>query len=306
MTGADAALGAAQVAEALTRTYGRALAPGDIHPVRSGPTADLADATAKFRVPGPQSHGPRGFCIVSGPGNPDLMARAADNIATARKTLPPPLAAPILAPVATGRIGERAFAVWPEGRPFPSTRRVTRLWRRQRFARPVMDWCVAVACATATPAAPDTIAADLDTIIADADMPEDMKRDADRARSRLASGRWQPVHCLHHGDFWEGNLLLPLSAERSPVFHVIDWPGMRLRGYPFLDMARMLISMRRRARFSARAIDRLRDRLGCSGDDVLPQLLAGIGHVGRNLEHFPPPLYREMATGLHRFVRALA
>lgn len=290
------------IAQVLSDIYGRGVPAEAIVPMdATGGREQAPDATRKFLAPTPQ--GGRGVLLLSSAGNGALVARAVANIKTARAAVSPATAAPILTPAAAGEAGGCSFAVWPRHVPFASDARLTRLWRRQRHGGAVLAWGADFARETAVPADLDAAGADLRAIAGNELLPATMRRDAQAALSRLKGGAWHPIACLQHGDFWAGNVLLP-RGRADAGFFVIDWAGMLPAGYPFFDLARMLVSLNLGAARRRRHLEGLAGALGIAPDDVGPHLLAALGAVGRNLEHFPPEMYRAMAEETYRAATA--
>lgn len=261
----------------------------------------VADATLKFRIR--LRDGRRGFGLVSSDGNPQLVARAVENIEIARHAVSAPVAGPILKPFATGTALGMSFAVWPEKAEFLTGNRISRFVTKKRHGRAILDWSVALCRETLTPADPETFLRDLTQTEEDALLPAALRQDAATARTRIESGAWRPSHCIHHGDFWTGNILLPGGAETDP-FYVIDWAGMQKDGYPFMDLLRMLQSLGASAGLRRSCLTQLRAATGSDPVDTIGYTLSAIGFIGQNLEHFPPDRYREMAGSLYAFAKA--
>lgn len=288
------------IAGALSLDYGRKV---EISPVTDAAFKEnLADATLKFLAPTPS--GEPGFMLISGAGNPYLVQRAVDNIQAARDSVSVLTAAHILPPVATGQVADRTFAIWPMKRPFQRKNRLMLRLRNRIYAQHIAQWIAALCRETITPARAETVLEDLRVITEDKAFPEDIRQAAERAAERLITGQWQPMHCLHHGDFWSENLLLPTRSDVTP-FYVIDWAGMQMKGYPFLDLSRMLMSMRCGTQFNANSVEELRKHVGCDKEDVTAYILSAYGNIGANLEHFPPDRFRVAALDLYRFVKAI-
>lgn len=262
---------------------------------------EISDATQKFSVQ--TSSGTEFFLIISGHGNPLLMNRAVENIQSARVNVSAGVAKHILQPVATGADELLSYAVWPAKKPFPSKGRLNRIFARTRFAKPVLEWNKNLTCETLTDADISVTQANLQAIHGDEALPERMREDTLRAEQRMQAGTWQPKNCIQHGDFWSGNILLP-TGPQDASFYIIDWAGMQGDGYPFLDLARMLMSLRCRYRISADHIDDLGNRVNCDRSDVISYTLSGLGHVRRNLEYFPLDRYRYMAVKVYEFIKS--
>ena len=164
----------------LSEASGMSISPGAIERVPElESNADVADSTTKFKVVLPGYD--RGFLIVSGPGNPDLVARAARNIAHARKVVSPSCARSILEPLSTGSIVGLSFAMWPARPPLLGGGRISNFIARQRYSGRVIDWLVEFARSSATEADTNRVMNDLGHVAANLSLPKDMRRDAERA-----------------------------------------------------------------------------------------------------------------------------
>lgn len=291
-------LGTRRVAQALSSEYGRRV---DVSPINNDAfKAELADATMKFLVPTPAGHA--GFMLMSGEASPSLVSRAVHNIRIARDSVSARTGALILPPVATGTVEGRTFAVWPMKRPFLASTRVMQRLNGLSYAKTISRWVASLCHETLVPATAETVLGDLNVIVEDSAFSNEIRRAAEHAAGRVCAGQWQPMHCLHHGDLWSGNLLLPTYWD-VPSFYVIDWAGMQRQGYPFLDLARMLMSLRCDAQFNAGCITNLRAHIGCDKDAVVGYILSACGRLGANLEHFPPDRFRTATRDLYEFVK---
>lgn len=251
----------------------------------------VADATLKFTAPLPD--GGRGFVLMAGRGNPDLMDRAVASIVAVRANTDWRTGSAVLAPEHAGRCRGRSYAIWRRLRPFDDMGRIPRKLHQMARRSAVLAWSEDLTAQTRGLAHPDRVAADLARVADDPKFPDGMRFAARRAQGRLDRG-WRPVHATQHGDFWTGNLLI--GGEGPQPFSVIDWAGMRTDAYPFYDLVRMTRSMGMGSEARAKALESLRRRIGCGAADVPGYLLAGLGMIGRDLEHFPVDRYRAMAV----------
>lgn len=263
---------------------------------------DVADATAKYFVELPS--GENGFLLVSGDANPRLIGRAVDNISLARNALTAQTAAHVLPASLTGTIEGLDFAIWPLKNTFQAHGRIQRKLRSHLFAKRLVNWAHAFQQETLSDGQAEDFDHDLQGIIEEHRFPKDMRADAAIAQKRLAASSWKPKHCYQHSDYWTENILLPTSSA-EPDFYVIDWAGMCARGYPFMDVTRMIMSLRLGQRFNRRSIAMIRQSIMCEEQDVISYALSAYGQLGRNLEYFPPDRYRETAIGTYQFLKHL-
>ena len=288
------------IAQALSAAYGQPVGADAVMPVADDAfKEELPDATAKFYVPRP--NGKQGFLILSGPGNPALLSRAVDNIHHAIERTGGSVALPILPPCQVGEVAGRSFAVWSEKLVVEDAGRVGMYVMRRRFGHAVCEWINAFAAESAVPADPAVVRRDLGAIEADEGVSQALRDAAIRARQRLDEGAWAPTSCLQHNDFWLGNLVLPKNPWEAR-FYVVDWAGMVRDGYPFFDLLRMLLSLGVTRRERDRLVDALASRLGCDGEeDVSSHIVAALGRVRRDLEHFPVERFRPMADTVYAY-----
>lgn len=292
------------LATALSGHFNTAISADALEPLAGQePSAAPADATAKYfaRLPDNLS----GVLITSGSGNPALIGRAVDNIRLARSRVSDPTASAILPPFITGDAGGFDFAVWPAHIPFETSDRLRRVARRYLHAHSIIGWATAFAWETMQHEDRSGYEASLACVESETGFPKTMRHDAQTALNRLSQGQWGPGHCLQHGDFWIGNLLLP-QARKEADFYVIDWGGMAHKGYPFMDMVRMLMALRRGRSFARASLSGLAGKLGYETQDIPAFVLAGLGHVGLNLEFFPPERYSKSAIKTYAFVKDLS
>lgn len=288
----------ADIAQALSNLYGYAV---HVEPVHNEDFKEqVKDATLKFLAPMPD--GGAGFLLVSGAGNPQLVRRAVDNIRQAREAVSVLTGAPVLQPAITGEAAGRSFAVWPYKPPFAASNRLLLRLRKYLYAGRIASWAEAFCQETLTVAAPHTVRKDLCRISEDSELSDAIRASANEAMTRLENGQWRPMHCLQHGDFWTENLLLASRGEAAS-FYVIDWAGMQREGYPFLDLMRILSSLRRGRGFNSRCVERMRQSIGCDRQDITAYMLCAYGRIGRTLEHFPLDRYRAGATAMYHFAR---
>jgi hypothetical protein len=258
-----------------------------------------ADVTSKYAVLDAKQ-ALRGFAIVSSPVGPHIVKRAVQSIEAARNALGPVTGQTVLEPLLQGYVEGCSFAVFTY-RPPLSTTWMQAPWQILRARGNILQWLHDVVRLTRqAPAAADVqkaFVAPLANLAADEGFDAANRRHADRAIARLERGDWQPCHVLEHNDFWLGNIL---RADRQITggygFFVIDWGGSRLHGYAMCDLIRMAMSLRltrRRLRRELVAHCRLLD---CELEDAWGHLLAALGHLGQNLEHFPRSRYLAMAA----------
>jgi len=281
---------------------------GAIQPILKGDPEDIvADSGTKSLLLDPAGV-PAAVLMVSNDVNPHLMKRTADNAAAAKALLGPALGGVVLEPLASDYLRGLSYVLWPWASPL-SERRVLRYFQRRALGPGVVRWLREAARGTCRElTAQDTqsaFALPLEAMSKDGRFPQAMQSAAETGLERLRSGEWRPMAALQHGDFSFENLLLrrraPGPSQGAWRFHVIDWGGANLRGYPFQD----LVWFVRGSKISPRAVGgELRATCGvfaCEPKDVLHYLLAGLAATGMHLEHFPEYRYLRASTGVFAY-----
>jgi hypothetical protein len=215
----------------------------------------------------------------------------------------------ILDPIFEGRVQERSFAVMPHCENLSNIRPV---WWLQRWAlrKPLFGWLQSVTAQTAR-AVPDddsliNFARPLEFISSFKIMNREIKSSAIHAKRRLLERKWMPSYVLMHGDFWKGNILIGPTADFPAAgtrwnerFVIIDWPGSITQGYAMFDLIRLAQSFRLSSNALKREIEAHCRILRCDESDAISYLLTALGHIGENLENFPPESYARMATSCY-------
>jgi hypothetical protein len=268
---------------------------------------DIADATTKITIT--RHSGDSYFMLVSGQGNPKLVARAVGNIQDIRCRLPVELATSVLAPITSGEITGLTCAVWPSHLPFYVSNRPLLFSRKLRYGKTFLDWahdiCANSLSGVLTHSEVESgFLAPLWSVLANPVFPARMHEHARLAIERIMDGSWRPMHCVQHGDLWIGNFLLPANDSKSGKFYVIDWAGATTRGFPLFDLSRLAISLRVNSRVAKECMSRISKTLSCEQEDLSSYVLCAIGELGTRLEHFPTERYRDMSVKLFDFVAA--
>lgn len=246
----------------------------------------------------------RAVVLCSAPVAPDMVGRAMNRARQAKAHLGAPTGDRILDPLAEGSVQGISYAVLPYCNSLSKSRLVGRI--QHAFLGPlIFDWLWRVTECTVRdvePAAIDrSFAEPLRTMASLATVSDTMRAAAERAAERLDGGVWTPRHVLMHGDLSIGNVLIrPASRDIEQRrwrdrFVVIDWAGSEIHGYAMYDLVRFAISIRLNARSLRREVDCYCRLLRCERADAKSYLLAALGHLANNLEHFPIDRYASMA-----------
>ena len=246
---------------------------------------------------------PRAVVLCSAPVAPDMVERALTRAREAKALLGPAVGAPILEPMASGRIGPLSYAVLPYCRPLTDVRV---LWwpQRARLRPALLDWLWQVTKRSVCEPPEDEIDRrffePLRQVVGSPISSDRLRSAGKHALSRLDSGAWVPKHVLMHGDLWKGNILFrpagthALQSGAAP-FVVIDWPGAVMRGYGIYDLVRLAQSIRLSNRSLRPEVIRHCAVLQCQPIDARCQVLAALGHLAQHRESFPGAMYARMA-----------
>jgi hypothetical protein len=277
-------------------------------------TKSAADATTKLLA-----RDERGqpacvvLCALRGPA--DLVARGVERAAEAKVRLGEPLGQVILDPIDWGHIEELTYAIMPYCRPLSSKWLIGRFQAR-RLRQSLLEWIRDVTKQTLADIAPDTleraIASPLRHLLSREDLRADARLAARNALTRLEAGRWVPRHVLMHNDLWIGNILVDAADATQrrdrpwrERFVIVDWAGSRIDGYGIYDLLRLARSLRLGARALHAELRHHARALGCARADVASHLAAALGHLGMNLECFPPDRYARTVDGCFKMLGSL-
>jgi len=243
---------------------------------------------------------PRAAVLVSSDVAPDLVARAMERAAAARRVLGFSLGQHVIQPLHTGVFQGRSFSVLPYLTPMRE--RGVRARLEKRWLEPqLLDWLRAATLRTLTEVGSagreSRFEKPLEHLLEREGISSRVRAAADDALVGLHAGKWAARHVLMHGDLWAGNVLLaPRGLGQRPLTVLIDWPGAMVRGHAIFDLVRLARSFRMRPALLRRELERHAELLGCKPHDTLAHLLAALGWQGLDLEHFPAQRYLRMVS----------
>ena len=106
---------------------------------------------------------------------------------------------------------------------------------------------------------------------------------------------------MAHNDLWAENVLIDRRGlgrgMQGGGLVIIDWPGASLRGFAIMDLIRLSRAFAVKGRRLRKEMAAHCGILGCELEDARSHLLAGLGNILTNREHFPIPLFLNMANG---------
>lgn len=283
------------LADALAGRYGvlhaTSLSRGDM--VADGTTVLLLSDASKR---------PQAVVLCSAPIAPEMVQRAMRRAHQAKMALGELDGARILDTLAEGSVHGLSYAVLPYCNSISKLCGVR--WVQRALLQPlVFDWLMRVAQSTVKcvePAAIESAFAEPLRRLAGLQGISDGLRAATlHAAARLGSGAWSPRQVLMHGDLWQGNILIRTAGRSAQRWRdravVTDWGGSRVDGHAIYDLIRLAQSMRLPAKDLRRELVRHCRVLECDLADARSHLLAALGGIMMNLEHFPMNRYLCMA-----------
>lgn len=247
---------------------------------------------------------PIAVVLISSLVEPELVRRGIDRARSIKDQLSPQLGGVILEPLANGTLDTCTYTILPYRKP-TSKGRIGKRAHRIILRPIVLRWLDQLARDTARQ--PDAQALQSGFItplrhLSDTQpMSPTVQTAAAEAIDRIQTNAWTPRHIVMHGDLWEGNILFANKGTRpanDPYARIviIDWPGGLIDGYAMYDLIRLARSMHIPRRTLRRHILTHCRSLQCDPRDARAHLLAGLGHLGMNLGHFPPDRYAKMAA----------
>lgn len=250
--------------------------------------------------------------LVSNKLHPDFVSVAVSRSREIAAQLSAKTAAKVTTPLYAGRIGAQSFAVYPRLEPF-SENKIVRLVQRKVIENEVVDWLVAVVneskrCHTEQASVEEYFVRPLQYVAREPALCVILRSFAERALEGV-SGEAAPFTVIQHGDFWCGNILFDRSRHGatgflSRNFHVIDWGGGNLNGYPFIDIIRYLRSTMKDGATAAH-VARYARLTNLPVASVQFYVAVALGHLGLNRNQFPFDRYVQTADDLFAYTQRL-
>ena len=271
-------------------------------------TKPVADDSVKFQL---RNHKGHIFAvgICSSAMSPELVARGIAIAEEIRYTLKPELTKVILEPLRTGEFNGLTYHVLPYYEPL-SEKRLARFQQRRFLKSRVFDWLQQVTKDSMQQPDESEIQSDflmpLEQIRENRRLSKEIRESASFAVKRLESKQWYPRYVLAHNDFWGGNLLLQTDQQDNGFkFIVIDWPGAIIKGHAIYDLIRMSMSLKLSTKRLMQELQQHCDILDCVLVDSRSYLLASLGYLGMNLDHFPVENYIRLTESCYQYMQKL-
>jgi hypothetical protein len=259
--------------------------------------AVVADVTEKYLLYYGRSA--RYILIVSSGIEPQSVRRNADRMRLAKHTLSRTLGRVIELPLAEGEHCGRSYALWRMLKPLSSNRLLFAL-QRSVLAPAVLRWLCDVGSETLHRGDALLYSASLERLLTVPGLSEGLRAAAQDAQLAFQRNQIAPLSVLQHGDLWIGNVL---RGEGHREFALIDWPGATTEGFPFYDLIRFACSIGVGPNEMRQLLERYSAAVHCAPGTAMAYLLAGLGKLHEELEHFPEhrfvALCEQKASALH-------
>lgn len=216
-------------------------------------------------------------------------------------------------PIHEGKFGNQTYAFFYRLSPLSNNRIVRRL-QKPAAIRKVAPWLAYLAEQTKQEKY-ESIDYDLlfikplIGISQDKDISKNVRHCAKDVLKRIEMERPKLFTVVQHGDFWAGNVFFErrILENVNPLlgdFAVIDWRGMRLDGYPFMDLVRFCLSLYKvDAPQNAVMLREYGEHLCIPEDDVSVYLMLALGRLGAELDQFPKERYCAMCDTIFGFIQ---
>ena len=219
----------------------------------------------------------------------------------------------ISSPIHEGKFGNQSYAFFSRLSPLSSSRIIRRL-QKNTVVKKVTPWLAYLAEQTKQDEYNSIdygrlFVEPLIGITQDEDISKDVRYYTKDVLKRIETERPKLFTVAQHGDFWVENILFErrILEDVNPFlgdFSVIDWRGMRLDGYPFMDLARFCLSLYKVGAPQNEVILReYREHLCVPEDDVGVYIMLSLGRLGAELDQFPKESYCAMCDTVFGFIR---
>jgi len=251
--------------------------------------------------------------LVSSPSYGHTVAENVDCARTVADRVDQDVSRHISRPIYEGQFGAQSYALFSRLSPI-SDNKIIRHLQRPGVTGRVAPWLSSLATQTKQ-AAQD--ASDYDRLFIepliglskDTDISEHIRDCAKRICTQVQQDRPALFTVVQHDDFWVGNIFFErrMLENLNPAlgdFSIIDWRGMRLDGYPCLDLTRYCRSIYSAGDARNGAIVRAYGAsLGLTKQEMSTYLMLALGRLGAELDQFPKERYRSMCEKVFRFLQ---
>lgn len=249
--------------------------------------------------------------IVSNPEFPTFTSDAAEAAIAAKTALGATLGQHVCTPIISDKLNGRSFSLFIRYRNF-TTRRYLKYLQFLLSARAIIKWQAKIFKKTGTRIESTEkrihhAERNLKALEKDNELSPLVRGTARQCKEKMENGELNVYACLHHGDFWFGNVLFDQGNILRPRkiannFVVIDWAGCRVDGYPAIDVLRLSISMFERIGIAHWVIEYYRSQTGLTKDEFVFHSMCAIGALSLELGEFKKARFNELTESLVSFL----
>lgn len=289
-----------EIATSVSSDLGGILDTSSLRWMRDPTDHMVPDAVMALQIDGTSGRD-NAVLLVSNAQFPDALADAVARAETLTQTLDARTAAKVHLPLARGTHQGQSYGLFARLTPM-SNNKLMRQAQKTIAAPRIAHWLLDVARQTRQnvqdEASKDALfRAPLTYMAQDSDLPDPVTAAAQSWLERLDQPDTPLFTTAEHGDFWIGNVLFDptLLPGVTSGFRVIDWGGMRMKGYAGIDLLRYCNScFRPGARQTQSLLTSYMEGLGIAGPVGSLYPIAAMGQLGLNLDQFPKPRYLEL------------
>lgn len=216
-------------------------------------------------------------------------------------------------PIHEGTFGNQSYAFFSRLSPI-SNKKIIRVLQKRTAIKKVAPWLARLAEQTRQKnyGSKDygrLFVQPLVAITQDKDISENMKYFTNDIIKRIETEEPEFFTVAQHGDFWVGNVLFErrILEGVNPFlgdFSIIEWRGMRLDGYPFMDLVRFCLSLYNvDSPQNAMLLRKYREHLCVPKGDESVYIMLALGRLGAELDQFPKERYCAMCDTVFRFLQ---
>lgn len=243
------------------------------------------------------------FILANTATDDDIVKRGAENATMIRGRLPEPICFTIAAPRLVEVVDGIRFAAYDHHYPL----RRGRVMRRQQdlITLPMITRWLTDAVGVSQQPAEDIAEVEyhLNGILDCPELSSPVRDFAAEAIAKLRAKEWHPKYTLMHDDMWRDNVLRADAKVHGSPIAVIDWPGGTMRGYPFYDLLRLLISFTMSNFYAKRAIRAHCRALRCDFEEIGWYLAAALGRLYRNINNYRYDRYLQLTENVFDYAR---
>ena len=242
--------------------------------------------------------------LCSSSVSPNLVMRTMHNGKQVKKLLNASTAKHVIEPLFEGKVKELTYSVLPYCYELSKSRIYRKL--QNIFLKPIIfEWVLNITKDSAKSidqtVTRSSFIQPLQHLASLNYLSNEVRIKALSAIERASTKAWQPKHVVMHGDLWAGNILLRANANIFNTikpydnFVITDWAGSEVNGYAIYDLIRIAESLNLRTDKLKVEVEKHCKLLNCDLIDAYSYLLAALGFIALNLEHFPVEKFTRMA-----------